>query len=108
MSHFNLPRLPLHQYPRWGANTLNALRVVVEPYEDFLIAVVVLALDPTRADTIVGSKWMVLGSRVAGGVCLSAELLMYIQWEAVGIVLGGYGANQRTNWSGAFPGYVRV
>ena len=69
---------------------------MVEPSKDFPIAVVVLASDPTRADAVVGSIWMVFDS-TAGGVCSSNELLMNIRWEAVGIVLGGYGGNQRSN-----------
>ena len=64
--HFNLPRLPLLQYPRWGANTLNAWRLVVEPSEEFPIAIAVLASDPIRADAIIGSRWVVFDS-VAGG-----------------------------------------
>ena len=77
-------------------NTLNAWRVVVDPSKDFPIAVVVLASDPTRADAVVGSIWMVFDS-TAGGVYSSNELLMNIRWEAVGILLGGYGGNRRSN-----------
>ena len=65
--HFNLPRLPLPRYPRWGVNILHAWRVAIELSEDFPIAVVVLALDPTRAHAVVGSRCMMFDS-ASGGV----------------------------------------
>ena len=77
---------------------------MLEPSKDFPVAVILLALDPTRADAIIGSRWMVFDSATGRGICSSANLLIDIWWEAVGIVLVGYGGNQRTNWSGVFPG----
>ena len=59
MPHFNVPRLPLSCYPRWNAHTLYAWRAALEPSEDFTIAFVVLASDPTRADATISSSWMV-------------------------------------------------
>ena len=81
---------------------------MVEPSEDFPIAVTVLASDPARADVIIGSRWMVFDSVVGWAVCSSAKLLMDIRWEAVGMFLGRYGGNRRKDSPGVLPGYGRV
>ena len=106
--HFNLPNLPLPQYPIWGANILNSCRVVVKPSKNSPITLTVLASDPTRADAGVGSRWMVFDSAAGGAVVFCPELLTEIRLEAIGIVMRGYGGNRSTNWSGVFPGYGRV
>ena len=76
--HFNLPNLPLPQYPIWGADTLDSWRVVVEPSDNFPIALVVLASDPTRADAGIWSRWMVFDSTARGSIVLCPELLTEI------------------------------
>ena len=81
---------------------------MITPSKEFPIAFVVLASDPTRADAVLGYRWMVFGSAAGEVVCSSAKLQLDIRWEAVGIVLGRYGGNQRTNWSGVFLGYGQV
>ena len=40
--------------------------MVVESSEEFPIAITVLALDPTRADAVAGSRWMVFDSAAGG------------------------------------------
>jgi hypothetical protein len=82
--------------------------VVIEPSKNFPIALAVLASDPTRADAGVGSRWIVFDSAAGGTVASCPELLTDIRWEAIGIVMGGYGGNRSTNWSGIFPGYGRI
>ena len=39
---------------------------MVEPSEDFPIAIAVLSLDPNKGDAIVGSKWVVFDSATGG------------------------------------------